>query len=247
VDAASRVRGRIETVIDYAKARKWFVGENPARWKGHLDQLLPRPSRIKPVQHQPAMPWRDVPAFYARLARDSDTSALALRYAILTALRTGAVRVATADEINQAERLHVIPAGRTGATNRGQPLRVPLSDEVRAILAECEARRTSHYLFGGARAGKPISEMALTVKLHALVPKVTVHGFRSSFRDWAADNAVPREVAEACLGHAVANRVETAYARSDLLARRREVMRSWATFVAGEVPVKSEEAARRAG
>ena len=241
---ASRVRGRIETVWDYARARKLVSGENPARWKGHLDQLLPRPSRIRTVAHQPAMPWREVPAFYARLAQEGDVAAAPLAYCVLSALRAGAVRLATSDEIDWDERVHTVPP-LPGRKFRDGSLRVPLANEALVILRQCEARRTSQYLFGGTRANKPIGEMAMLVKLHALAPGVTVHGFRSSFRDWAADNGVSRETAEHCLGHALENRVEAAYQRSDMLERRRAVMARWAEFVTSKVPIT--EVSRRAG
>ena len=236
-------------VIDYAKARKWFTGENPARWRGHLDQLLPPPSRVRAVAHQPAMPWREVPAFYQRLARDRDISSLALRYTIANGLRTGETRFATIGEIDHANRLHLIPAGRTKTR---MPLRVPLSDEALAILALCEARRTSPYLFGGQRIGKPISDMAMLEKLRGMMPGVVTHGFRSAFRDWCGETGVMREVAESCLGHVVGSKVEAAYARSDLLSRRRAVMDAWAAFLTApegkaEVVVLNAEAERRAG
>jgi integrase len=227
-ETASRVRGRIETVIDYARARKWFAGENPARWRGHFDQLLPSRSRVRAVEHQPAMPWRELPVFYQRLAGDRDISALALRYAIVNALRTGEVRLAAADEIDRDQRLHVIPASRTKTRTRA---RVPLSDEALAILEEAEDIRTSDYVFGGARVGKPISDMAMLKKLRGLAPGLTVHGFRSSFRDWCAENGVLREIAESSLGHAVGNKVEAAYPRSDVLERRRAVMAAWSAFL----------------
>jgi integrase len=228
-ETANRVRGRIETIVDYAKARKWFSGENPARWRGHLDQLLPSRSRVRPVEHQAAMPWREVPAFYQRLSRDRDISALALRYTIVNALRTGETRLATVDEIDRDQRLHTIAANRTKTRTE---LRVPLSDEALAVLEAAEARRTSPFLFGGLRVGKPISDMAMLEKLRGMAPSVTVHGFRSSFRDWCAENAaVPREIAEACLGHAVGSRVEAAYLRSDVLNRRRAVMAAWSGFL----------------
>lgn len=200
----------------------------PGAVEGHLDQLLPSRSRVRAVEHQAAMPWREVSAFYQRLSRDQDISALALRYTIVNALRTGEARNATVDELDEAERLHLIPAGRTKTR---MPLRVPLPDEAMAILALVEARRTSPYLFGGQRTGKPISDMAMLEKLRGLAPGLTVHGFRSSFRDWCAEHGVPREVAESCLGHVVGNKVEAAYLRSDVLDRRRAVMRSWAGFL----------------
>ncbi len=250
-ETASRVRGRIETILDYAKARKWFAGENPARWRGHLDQLLPSRSRVKAVEHQPAMPWRAVPAFYRQLARDRDISALALRYVILTALRTGEARFAVVDEIDLDAKVHLIPAARTKTR---VPLRIPLSDEVLVVLDLCEARRTSPYLFGGQRVGKPISDMAMLEKLRGMAPGLTVHGFRSSFRDWCAENGIAREVAESCLGHVVGNKVEAAYLRSDVLERRREVMTAWAMFLTApedrataEVVILDGEAERRTG
>lgn len=241
-ETASRVRGRIETVIDYAKARKWFSGENPARWRGHLDQLLPPRSRVKAVEHQAAMPWHEVPAFYQRLAGDRDISALALRYVILNALRTGEARFAVVDEIDRANRLHLIPAGRTKTR---AALRMPLSDEALTVLDLVEARRTSPYLFGGQRVGKPISDMSMLEKVRGLAPGFTVHGFRSSFRDWCAESGVAREIAESCLGHIVGSKVEAAYLRSDVLDRRREVMAQWAELITGKVATR--EAARRAG
>jgi integrase len=227
-ETANRVRGRIETIVDYAKARKWFSGENPARWRGHLDQLLPSRSRVRPVEHQPAMPWRELPAFYQRLAQDHDMSAMALRYTIVNALRTGEARLAVVDEIDRDQRLHVISADRTKTRVER---RVPLSDEALAILGEAEARRTSSFLFGGLRVGKSISDMAMLEKLRGLAPGYTVHGFRSSFRDWAAETGVPRETAESSLGHVVGSKVEAAYLRSDVLERRRVVMQQWATFL----------------
>jgi integrase len=228
-NTASRIRGRIETIIDYAKARKWFTGANPAAWRGHLDQLLPRPGRVRAVQHRPAMDWREVPAFYQRLAEDRDGSALALRYLILCALRSGETRFTTIGELDREHRIHTIPARRT-KTKRAD-LRVPLSDEALAVLDLCEARRTDDSLFGGRKSGAPIAENTMREKLHDMVPNLTVHGFRSSFRDFCADAGVPREIAEACLGHAVGNQVEAAYLRSDVLEQRRAVMERWAQFL----------------
>lgn len=223
-ETASRVRGRFETIIDYAKARKWFSGENPANWKGHLDQLMPRRSRAAPVEHQAAMDWRDVPGFYRRLAQDRDISALALRYVILIALRTSEARFAIIGEIDRdapGGAVHTISAVRTKTRSE---LRVPLAAEALAVLDAVAARRTSPYLFGGQRLGKPISDMAMLEKLRGLAPGLTMHAFRSSFRDWCAEHGVPREIAETGLGHAVGSKVEAAYLRSDVLARRRAVM-----------------------
>lgn len=192
-ETAARLRGRIETIIDYARARKWFAGENPARWRGHLDQLLPSRSRVRAVEHQAAMPWREVPAFYQRLAQDRDISALAQRYTIVNALRTGETRLAVVDELDRENRLHLVPAERTKT-------RVPLSDEALAILDQAEARRTSQFVFSGRGIDKPISDMAMLEKLRGMAPGLTTHGFRSSFRDFCAERAISRVVAEACLG-----------------------------------------------
>jgi integrase len=226
--------------VGLCSARKLIAAaENPARWKGHLDQLLPRPSRVRAVSHQPAMPWREVPVFYQRLVRDRDVSALALRYTIVNALRTGEARFATIDEIAREQQLHVIAANRTKTRTE---LRVPLAGEALAILDLVEARRASPFLFGGLRLGKPISDMAMLEKLRGLAPGLSVHGFRSSFRDWCAETGVPRELAEACLGHAVTSKAEASYLRSDVLDQRRAVLARWAAFLTA--PAIEEPAAR---
>jgi integrase len=243
-ETASRVRARIETVIDYARARKWFTGENPARWKGHLDQLLPSRSRVKPVQHRPAMPWAEVPALYKRLGGDDSTVALALRYLITTALRTGAVRFAEIGEFDLVVAVHTVPPLPGRKTSTEFP--VPLSDAAMAILGKAEERRTSRFMFSGARVDKPLSDNALNKRLRSIAPAYVVHGFRSSFRDWAADNGVLRELAEACLGHVVEGKVEAAYLRSTRLDQRRVVMQRWAEFITG-ARVANKEVKRRTG
>ena len=248
-ETASRVRNRIETIIDYSRSRKWIAGgaENPARWKGHLENLLPKKSRVSPVVHQPAMPWRDLPRFYQALSRDRGTGALCMRYVIACALRSSEGRLATIDETDRDRRLHLIPAERTKTRT---PLRVPLSDEALAILDQAEERRTSKFVFSGRRVGKPLSGMAMLEVLRTKAPGLTVHGFRSSFRDWAAENGVAHEIAEACLGHAAGNATEAAYLRTDILAKRAIVVQRWATFLT--TPVAKAEIvtlheARRAG
>jgi integrase len=240
---ASRVRGRIESVLDYAKARKWFPAdrENPARWRGGIGELLPPHRKLKPVRHQPAVPWRELPELYRRLAEDGSIRALALRYAILTALRTKEVRLTAAGEIDGDQTVHVVPAEHT-KPRRVQ--RVPLSSEALAVLEQVEALRTGPLLFEGAHVGKPIGTNALAMKLHELQKDVTVHGFRSSFRDWCSENGVGRELAERALGHVVGDKVEAAYLRTDALEARRPVMQAWADFVSGRV---AEERLRLAG
>jgi integrase len=241
---ASRVRGRIESVLDYAKARKWFPAdrENPARWKANIAELLPPHRKIKPVKHQPAVPWRELPELYQRLAEDGSISALALRYAIVTAERTNEVRGTVISEIDRDQSVHLVPAERTKPRRL---LRVALSGEALAILDEAEALRESKYLFGGAHVGKPLGANALAVKLHELRKDVTTHGCRSSFRDWCSENGVSRELAERALGHVVADKVEGAYLRTDALEARRPVMQAWAEFLTGRVA--AEERLRLAG
>jgi integrase len=227
-ETASRVRGRIETVWDYAKARGWAHGENPARWRGHLAQLLPARAKVQPVRHQAALPWRQLPAFYQRLAHDTDISALALRYTIAGALRTGETRLTTVSEIDRKHLVHVIPAEHTKSRRL---LRVPLSREAVAILDQAEEMRSSNYIFGGARLGKPLSDMAMLMKVRGLVASVTVHGFRSCFRDWASETHIPAELAERALGHVVEDATERAYLRTDALEARRPVMQAWVDFL----------------
>jgi integrase len=231
-ETASRVRGRIEAVLDFATVRGWRTGENPARWKGHLDKLLPARSRVAKVRHHAAVPWKDLPALYQRLAGQADISALALRYLILTALRTGEVLGAPArGEIDLALKAHVIPAARMKA---GVQHRVPLSDEATAVLAKAESTRTGDWLFNGAVAGRPLSNMALLERVRGLAPGATTHGMRSAFRDWARENGVSREIAETCLAHAIGDKTEAAYARGDLLEPRRDVLKRWSAFLTGK-------------
>jgi integrase len=230
-ETASRVRGRIEAVLDYAKARSWRSGENPARWRGHLDALLPARSKVAKVKHHAAVPWKELPALYQGLVGQDDVSALALRYAILTGLRTGEVIGTPAKgEIDTGAEVHTIPEARMKA---GREHRVPLSDEAIAVLAKAEEVRTGDWMFNGAVAGRPLSNMALLEKVRGLAPGATTHGMRSAFRDWARENGVSREFAEAALAHTVRDKTERAYARGDLLEPRRDVMQRWADFLTG--------------
>jgi integrase len=234
-ETASRVRNRIESVVDYAKARKWFTGENPARWKGHLDQLLPKRSHVAKVEHLPAMPWQALPSFYSALTRSDALGALLLRYQVLAALRPGAARLAEFSEFDLTRRVHTVPAlpGRKTAV----AFDVPLSAEATRVLDLAKERSTSTLVFNGQRVGRPVSEQ----RLRNLVDGFTPHGFRSSFRDWCADHGVERDLAEQCLGHAIDNKVEAAYRRSTMLERRRDVMERWARYVTGEVVDKPED------
>lgn len=232
-ETASRLRGRIEAVLDYAHTREWRAGENPARWRGHLANLLPARSKIAPVEHYAALPWKDVGDFMAELAKQPGAAALALRFAILTAARTGEVIGAKWDEVDFAAATWAIPAARMKARREH---RVPLSLPALAILRERHRLRTNDDerapLFSGARTARGLSNMALTMVLRRMKREdLTVHGFRSTFRDWAGEaTRHPREVAEAALAHVVGDKTEAAYLRADFIAKRRRLMDDWALF-----------------
>ena len=242
-ETASRLRGRIEAVLDYATARGWRTGENPARWRGHLDNLLPARSKVARVEHHAALPWRDIGAFMAALSEEEGISALALRFAILTAARTGEVIGARWSEFDMGEAVWTVPAGRMKAAREH---RVPLSERVLDVLREMAKLRTNPnvdgFVFPGGKLGKPLSSMALLMLLRRMGRgDLTAHGFRSTFRDWCAEATnYPREVAEAALAHTLRDKTEAAYQRGDLMEKRRRVMADWTTFcgrpaTAGEV------------
>lgn len=224
-ETASRVRGRIETVLDAAKAREYRQGENPARWRGQIAQILPKRARLSRGHHK-AMPYEALPAFVARLRTRQATAALALEFAILTATRTGEVLGATWAEIDLAKALWVIPAIRMKAENEH---RVPLSPRAVEILATTKALG-SEYAFPSDRGGK-LSSMAMTMLLRRMEATDTVHGFRSSFRDWAGEcTSFPREVCEMALSHTITNKAEAAYWRRDLFEKRQRLMEAWANY-----------------
>jgi integrase len=221
-ETASRVRGRIEAVLDWATARGYRSGENPARWRGHLESLLPRKAKVRRVEHLAALPNVEMSAFIAELRAQSGTAARALEFAILTAARTGEVIGATWPEIDAAARLWTVPGARMKG---GKEHRIPLSEPAQAILAGLE--RKGSRVFG-------IGSTAMNVLLKRLRSECTVHGFRSSFRDWAAERTgFPHEVVEMALAHTVGNAVTRAYQRSDLFERRRELAEAWARFCDG--------------
>lgn len=229
-ETASRLRGRIERVLDAAKAKGLRTGENPARWRGHLDNLLPRRQKLQ-RGHHPALPYKEAPAFITELRKREAIAALALEFTILTAARTGEVIGATWEEVDRPQRLWVVPAARMKA---GKEHRIPLADRALAILDEVEKARTGDFLFPGSRKGEPLSNMAMAMLLKVRMkrPDITVHGFRSSFRDWAGEcTDFPREVAEAALAHIVGNEVERAYRRGDALEKRRQLMSAWEAFL----------------
>lgn len=232
-ETASRVRGRIEAVLDYATARGWRTGENPARWKGHLANLLPKRSKLARVKHHAALPWAECPAFMAALAGQGGTAALALRFTVLTAARTSEVTGATWGEMDLLAKVWTVPGSRMKA---GRDHRVPLSPAALALLHELHALGSEPHqpVFPGAKPGAGLSNMAMTTVLRRMKrADVTVHGFRSSFRDWCAEATNhPREVAEAALAHMLRDKVEAAYQRGDRLDRRAVMMAEWAGFLA---------------
>lgn len=228
-ETASRVRGRIESVLDWATARKFRQGENPARWRGHLDKLLPARAKVQKVEHHPAMPYADVSAFVREIREGGSISALALEFTILTACRTGEVTGARWEEFDFAKKVWTIPGERTKS---GRDHRVPLSPRALAILKEVPRIKGNPYVFTGAREGQHLSNMAMLELLREKRGmKFTVHGFRSSFRDWAGEvTNFPREIAEAALAHVLGDKTEAAYQRGDLLEKRRKLMEAWAGY-----------------
>lgn len=228
-ETAARVRMRIEKILDYAKAKGWRSGENPARWRGHLDHILPPRKRLTRGHHK-AMPHKDVPAFVARLRALGSISAMALEFCILTATRSGEVLGAQWDEFDLEAGVWTIPAERMKA---GREHRVPLEGRSLEIVKTLSDARIGEFAFPGARAGRPLSVMSMTMVMRRLKMAFTVHGFRSAFRDWASEEtSFAREVAEQALAHIIENAVERAYRRSDLFEKRRELMKAWGTYCA---------------
>lgn len=229
-ETASRVRGRIESVLDWATAREYRQGENPARWRGHMENLLPKAAKVKRVEHHAALPYSEIGEFMVELRQHGGSTALALEFAILTAARTGEVVGARWEEIDFAERLWTIPASRIKASREH---RVPLSDAALAVLDRMQQVRKGDFVFPGRDSGSSVNSAGLFHTLRRLWPDITVHGFRSTFRDWAAERtAYPAEVAEMALAHSVGSAVEQAYRRSDLFDRRRRLMDDWARYCA---------------
>lgn len=234
-ETASRLRGRMEAILDWARVQGLREGENPARWRGHLAHLLPAKRKVRAVEHHAALPWPEVPAFMSRLRQQSSVSASALEFLILSSCRTGEVLGARWDEIDLAAALWIIPADRM---KNGRVHRVPIGTRSMEILASMASIQSGPFVFPGMKKGQPLSQMSLLMLLRRLeFGHVTVHGFRSSFRDWAAEWAnAPREVAELVLAHSVGTAVETAYRRGDLLERRRRLMAEWEAYCAKSAP-----------
>ena len=235
-ETASRIRGRMEAILDWATVRKYRTGENPARWKGHLDHLLPARAKVQKAGHHAALPYDQMGGFMVDLRKQSGAGASALEFAILTAARTGEVIGATWNEIDMEKKLWTIPAERMKADREH---RIPLSDAAVAVLEAMQKVCTGDYIFPGAVAKKPLSNMALLMTLRRMKrDDLTAHGFRSTFRDWCAERtAYPSEVAEMALAHAVGNKVEAAYRRGDLFEKRRKLMDDWSMFC-DEIPAE---------
>ncbi|BBU69368.1 tyrosine-type recombinase/integrase [Fluviibacter phosphoraccumulans] len=235
-ETATRLRGRLECIIDWAIVRGYRTGSNPAKWKGCLDKLLPAPNKVAKTAHHKALPYQDAPAFMATLKVHDGIGARALEFAILTATRSGEVRGATWAEFDLDNALWVIPANRMKASKEH---RVPLSDSAMAILSSLKATAFCEYVFpsshkpkSGTAKGKPLSDMTLSAVLRRMNVNAVPHGFRSTFRDWCAETTdYPNEVAEMALAHAVGNKVEAAYRRGDLFDKRKCLMQDWAKYL----------------
>lgn len=227
-ETASRLRGRIERVLDYAKARGWRTGENPALWRGHLKNILPPRQRLTRGHHA-AMPYGDVPGFLQSLTGRDAIAARALEFLILTAARSGEVLEATWSEFDLDAELWTVPAHRMKA---GKEHRVPLSPRALAIVKALHETRHSDFVFPGYARGRPLSNMAFVMLMRRMkADAYTPHGFRSGFRDWAGDcTSFPRDVAEQALAHRVGDATERAYRRADALEKRRKLMMAWADY-----------------
>jgi integrase len=242
-ETATRVRSRIELVLSYAKALKMRQGENPAAWRGHLDALLPKPTKLKNVRHHPALPFDRMPEFMEVLRKISGGGARALEFAILTAARSGDVRGATWAEIDMKGKVWTVPGDRMKIKGKADH-RVPLSDSALALLEELPTFKDVAFLFPGERDKKPLSDMSLSAVTRRMNEgekptwidpqsgdQVVPHGFRSTFRDWAGETTNhPREVVEHALAHQIPDKAEAAYARGTLFDKRRKLMQDWANW-----------------
>lgn len=237
-ETATRLRGRIESILDWATVSGYRNGDNPARWRGHLENLLANPNKIAPVKNHPALPWQEVGAFMMELSQRDGIAARAAEFAILTAARSGEVRGATWAEIDLNGRIWTIPAERMKA---GKEHRVPLSTAAVALLDAMP--RLGTLAFPGRKHDAALSDMSLTAVLRRMGrTDVTIHGFRSSFRDWCAEsvaNAFSREVCEHALAHSLPDKVEAAYRRGDLLEKRAVLMQAWADYCRTVSPART--------
>ena len=229
-ETATRVRGRMESILDWAKVKGLRSGENPAAWKGHLDHMLPAPTRLKKIEHLTAVPVREMPGFMVKLRQAAGIAAQALEFLILTAARSGEVRGITWEEVSLDDALWIVPAERMKMKKEH---RVPLSNRAVDIL-KSQPRIDGNPLVFPAPRGSQMSDATMSAVLKRMNVDATVHGFRSSFRDWCGDYTnYPRDLAEQCLAHGADDPVEAAYRRCDALERRREIMNEWSKFIAG--------------
>jgi integrase len=233
-ETAGRVRGRIESVLDWAKARGFREGENPARWRGHLSNLLPARSKVRAVKHHAALPYLEAGAFMLDLRSREGAAACALEFLILTAARTGEVIGARWPELDLSGRIWSVPAARMKG---GREHRVPLTSAALAVLERMRGQG-GEFLFPGAKAGQGLSNMALLKVLERMGRgDLTAHGFRATFKTWASERTnFPRELAEAALAHVLDDKTESAYQRGDLLEKRRRLMDAWGEFCAKPAP-----------
>ena len=227
-ETARRLRARIERILDYASAHNWRTGENPARWKGHLKDILPKRDKLK-KRNFAAMPYEKIPNFLKDLKSENGVAAKALEFTIHTAVRTNETLEAKWSEVDLKKRIWTIPAKRM----KGKVEHiVPLTGQVIALLGQAQKYRSSDYVFPGARESRPLSNMSMNMLMRRMgIENATVHGFRSSFRDWCGDQTqYSREIAEAALAHKIGNKVEQAYRRRSALEKRRELMRQWSSY-----------------
>lgn len=227
-ETASRLRGRIESILDWSRVRGYRTGENPARWKGHLAMVLAMPSKVQPVEHHPALPFDDLAAFMELLRAQDGVGARALQFAILTAARSGEVRGATWEEINIDEATWTVPASRMKAKREH---RAALNEQALALLKATPGDKRTGLIFPNTKGAK-LSDMTLTAVLRRMGRSdITAHGFRSTFRDWCSEKTnYPRDVAEMALAHTIGDKVEAAYRRGDLFEKRRRMMKEWGKF-----------------
>jgi integrase len=236
-ETASRVRGRIETILDWATVRQLRQGDNPARWRGHIEHLLPAKAKLREPRHFTAMPYSEVPAFMVDLRGRQRVSARCLEFTILTAARTSEAIGARWDEFNlhPGRAVRMIPSNRMKA---GVEHRVPLAPRVVELLRELEDRRESEFVFAGMRRGQPISNMSMLKQIAVMGQQVTTHGFRSAFTDWAHETTdFPAIVIDMALAHVVSDKVQAAYRRGDLFDKRRKLMEAWADYCAGDARI----------
>ena len=226
---AGRVRSRIEAILDWAKVNKYREGENPARWRGNLDQALPKPSKVHRVKHHPALPYTEAPAFLVRLRQRKAIAALACEFLILTAGRTSPVLDCKWQEIDELGAVWTVPAEKMKSD---RDHRVPLSKPALAILEQMKRLRRDEYVFPGNEKNAPLSNMAILTLLHRMGRSdITGHGFRSTFKDWTAEcTNFANEVSEMALAHVVGDKVEAAYRRGVMFEKRRRLMEAWAQY-----------------